>query len=77
MRLAELNKFNNTGARMLKSIYHMRLKSHSLCENCKILPSFTQCYNGCHYVTLLNLENHVWFIDFIAWFYITPGRDVV
>ena len=31
----EFNKFNNTGARMLDSVYHMTLK---LLKNVKILP---------------------------------------
>ena len=29
----EFNKFNNTGARMLDSIYHMTIKSHFWREN--------------------------------------------
>ena len=40
-----LNKFNNTGARMLDSLYHMALKllkMHFWRENIKMLPSFTQ-----------------------------------
>ena len=44
---------------MLDSIHHMPLelvkKSYFWHENIKILPSFTQLYNGCHYVTLFNL----------------------
>ena len=38
----EFNKFNNSGARMLDSIYHMtlKLKIAFLHENVKILPSF-------------------------------------
>ena len=48
----EFNKFNNTRARMLGSIYHMTLKSikksHFLRGNVKILPSFSQRYNGRH-----------------------------
>ena len=31
------------------------LKSHFWRENVNILPFFTQCYNGRHYLTLLNL----------------------
>ena len=56
-----LNDFNNTRARMLNSVYHMTpldqhdLKSHFWLENVKILLSFTQHYNGRHYVTQLNL----------------------
>ena len=34
-------------------------------ENFNILPSFTQRYNGRHYVTRKSV-NHLWFIDFIA-----------
>ena len=30
----EFNKFNNTGARMLDSIYHMTLKSHFISKVC-------------------------------------------
>ena len=43
----EFNKFNNTRARMLDSIYHMTnsLKSHFWCKNVMILSSCTQrCY---------------------------------
>ena len=69
------NKFNYTGVRILDYIYHMTSKSLKHCifwrENNKILSSFTQRYNGRHYVTLLNL-----YIDFIAWRYITPRRNV-
>ena len=46
------NKFNNTRARMLDSIYNMTLKLleklHLWCENIKILLSLTQCYDRCH-----------------------------
>ena len=30
----ELNKFNNTGARMQDSVYHMTLKSHFISKFC-------------------------------------------
>ena len=43
----EFNKFNNTRARMLDSIYHMTntLKSHFCCKNVIILSLCTQrCY---------------------------------
>ena len=55
----EFNKFNNTGARMLDSIYHMtlKLKIAFLRENVKILPSFTQRYNGRHNVSRKSI-NH-------------------
>ena len=50
----EFNKFNNTRAGMLDSIYHMtfkQLKLHFWCENVKIFPYFTQRFNGRHYVS--------------------------
>ena len=54
--LNKFNKFNNTGTGMLDSIYHITLK---LLKNhifgVKNVKSFTQRYNGCHYVMLLNL----------------------
>ena len=37
---------------MLDSIYHMT--SNFCWKTIKILPSFTQHYNGRHYVTLIN-----------------------
>ena len=51
---SKFNKFNNTGAQMLDSIYHMtfkHLKLHFWCENVKIFPYFTQRYNECHFVS--------------------------
>ena len=51
----EFNKFNNTGAQMLDSIYHMALKilKHCIfvCENVKSFPYYTQGYNGRHHVS--------------------------
>ena len=50
----EFNKFNNTRARMLDSIYHMTieyLKLHFWRENVKSFPNFTQRYYGRHYVS--------------------------
>ena len=63
----EFNKFNNTRARLLDSIYHVTntLKSHFLRK---------KRYNFViMYATLLR----TWFIDFIAWRYFTPRRDVI
>ena len=54
------NKFNNTGARKLGSIYHMTLKHlklHFWCENIKIFLYITQRYNGRHYVSRKSI-NH-------------------
>ena len=54
----EFDKFNNTGARMLDSIYHMTLK---LLNNRKFTIKTSRFYHlfryydGRHYVTLLNL----------------------
>ena len=39
---------------MLDSIYHMTLKLLNISHfgmNTQVLPTFTQCYNGRHYVT--------------------------
>ena len=59
----ELNKFNNTGARMLDYIYHMALKhlffykeNSVLPETAKIFPYYRRHYE--------------WFTDFNAWRYI-------
>ena len=59
----EFNKFYNTRARMLDSIYHMtpdiitNQKSYFCRENVKFLPSFTQHYNGRHNVSCKSI-NH-------------------
>ena len=74
---SEFYKFNNTGAGMLDSIYHMTLKylkSYFSLENINIFPSFTQNYNGCYYVCQKSV-NHLWFIDFISWRCITHRHD--
>ena len=49
----EFNKFNNTGARMLDSIYHMinTLKSHFWCKNDIIFSLCTQCCYERHNVS--------------------------
>ena len=52
----EFNKFNNTRARMLDSIYHMTLTL--LCrKNAIILSLCTQRCNGCHNVSRKSI-NH-------------------
>ena len=55
----KFKKFNNTGERMLDSIYHIKTlkKLHFLCEKVKIFSYFTQRYNGHHYVSSKSL-NH-------------------
>ena len=49
----KFNKFNNTRARMLDSIYHMTntLKSHFWRKNVIILPLCTQSCYGCYNVS--------------------------
>ena len=65
-----VDKFNNTGARMLDFIYHMTLKLIKKRifwrGNVKILPSFTQRYNGRHNVSRKSV-NHYW--DQTCFFY--------
>ena len=56
----EFNKFNNTRARMLDSIYHMTkitLKSHFCRKNVIILPFCTQRCYGRHNVSRKSI-NH-------------------
>ena len=59
----EFYTVNDTGARMIDSIYHMTLNFIKIflcvcvCETVKLLPSFTQRYNGRHNVSLKSL-NH-------------------
>ena len=55
----EFNKFINTRARMLDSIYHMTntLKSHFWRENVIILSLCTQRYYGCHNISRKSI-NH-------------------
>ena len=74
----EFNKFNNTKARMLDSIYHMTntLKSHFWRKNVIIKSLCTQRCYGRHNVSRKSI-NHQWFIDFIAWRYFTLRRDVI
>ena len=57
--LNEFNKFNNTRARMLDSIYHITntLKSYFWRKNVMILSSSTQRCNGRHNVSCKSV-NH-------------------
>ena len=75
----EFNKFNNTRARMLDSIFHMTLRLFEI----SFLPlkryNFVIIYASClgrHNVSRKSI-NHLWFIDFIAWCYFTLRRDVI
>ena len=63
----EFNKFNDTRARMLDSIYHMTntLKSHFWRKNVIILSLCAQHCYGRHNVSRKSI-NHKWFIDIIA-----------
>ena len=74
----EYNKFNKTGARMLDYIYHMinTLKSHFWHKNVIMLSLCTQRCYGRHTVSRKSI-NHKWLIDFIAWCYFTPRRDII
>ena len=73
----KFNKFNNTRAGMLDSIYHMTntVKSDFWRKSVIILSLCTQRY-GRHNVSRKSI-NQLWFIDFIAWRYFTPRRDVL
>ena len=55
---------------MLDSIYHMTLSLLIILSLC-----MQRCY-GRHNVSRKSV-NHQWFIDFIAWRYFTPRRDVI
>ena len=51
----EFDKFNNTAAGMLHSVYQIALQLFKITfsmENVKILSSFRQRYNGRHYVRI-------------------------
>ena len=63
---------------MLDSIYHITntLKSHFWRKNVTILSLCAQRFYGRHKVSRKSI-NHKWFIDFIAWSYFTPRRDVI
>ena len=65
---------------MLDSIYHMTLrltlKSHFCSKNVRILSLCTQSCYGRHNVFRKSV-NHWWLMDFIAWRYFTPRRDVI
>ena len=78
--LNKFSKFNNTRAWMLDSIYHMTLRILwnliSAIKNVIILSLCTQrCYGRLNFSR--KSVKHLWFINFIAWHYITPRRDVM
>ena len=63
---------------MLDSIYHMTntLKSHFWRKIVILLSLCTQSCYGRHNVSRKSI-NQEWFINFIAWRYFTPRRDVI
>ena len=69
----KFNKFNKPRARVLDSIYHITntLKSHFWCKNVIILSLCAQRCYGRHNVSRKSI------IDFIAWRYFTPRRDII
>ena len=71
----EFNKFNNTRARLLDSIYHMTFR---LLRN--LISAVKQLYFF-HYVRNIIMGvitfPKKWFIDFNAWHYFTPRRDAI
>ena len=76
----ELNKFNNTEALMLDSIYHTTLKllkNHIFGRKtsgfCHLLSNVIMDVITLRYLSV----NHLWFIDFNAWWYITHGGNVM
>ena len=72
----KFNKFNNTGARMLDSIYHILLK---IVRNCILVRKHQEF--PLFYLPNVKMSrksvDHKWFIDFIVWRYITLGPDVI
>ena len=75
----EFDKFNNKGALMLDSIYHMTLKlliNHFFSVKTSRFCHFysTLYWMSIHYALICN---HKWFIDFIAWRYFTSMREVM
>ena len=76
----EFNKYNNTGARMLDSIYHMALTL--LCNRIFGVQKsiFCHIYAALLWASFHNVTKickHWWFTDFITWGYITPRCDVI
>ena len=74
----EFNKFNNTRAGLLNSIYHMTntLKSHFWRKNVIILSLCTQCCYGRHKVSRKSIKPLVVY-PFIAWLHFTPRGQVI
>ena len=71
----EFNKFNNVRFYLSYDI-KITLKFHFWRKNVLILSLSTQRCYGRDNVSRKPL-NHKWFIDFIAWLYITLGGDVM
>ena len=77
----EFNKFNSTRA-CTNGIFYLSydikiaLKSHFWRKKVIIVSLCTQRCSGRHNVSRKSV-NHQWFIDFIAWRYFTPRRNVI
>ena len=76
----KFDKFNNTRARILDSIYHMTLRL--LCNLISVIMTIIilslctqRCY-GRHRVSPKSV-NHYWFINFIGWCYFTARQDII
>ena len=76
----KFNKFNNTGERMLDSIYHMTstlLKNRSFgvktSRFCLLFPNVIMDVIMLRY----QICKQYWFINFIAWHYITLRCDIM
>ena len=65
---------------MLDSIDHMTLKLLTDCIFGVKKQDFAIFYGTLKWISLPNIAkslNHKWFINFIAWRYITPRRDIM
>ena len=76
----EYNKFNNTGAQMFDSFDHMTLILLNQSHFGVKMQDFAIFYAKLKWTSLRNITksvNHLWFVDFIAWCYITSRRDIM
>ena len=76
----KFNKFNNTEAGILDSIYDMTLRLlWALISDVKMFIILSLCMQrcyGCHNVSRKSV-NHWRFIDFIAWRYFSPRCNLI
>ena len=76
----KLNKFNNTGAQIVDSFYHMTLELLKYSIFGMKAQDFAIFYATFKWPSLHNVTksvNHWRFMDFIAWRYITPRPDII